>query len=771
MTILKHLHLFISFLIFGSSHLCAQKFNDHLMGPTGLRGAVVKNEIKITKVDQGSPADGKLKNGDVIIGINGDKFSGDPRREMAMAIDKAEGNAQKGRLILTLKGGKSAEIKLKPFGDFSDTAPYNCKKTKAIVTAIAEQMIKDEKGMKNDGLPIGHLGLMATGEKKYIDYVKASLPKQAWAKPDPEAMAKILEGGPSGYVGWEWGYALIALSEYHLLTGDSSVLPAIRSYALALSKGQCASGTWGHRMTSPHRRGRLPGYSHINQPSLSCFIGLTLAEKCGIEEPELQTAIKKCTSFFRTFVGKGTIPYGVHNPSSRDFNNNGMSGSAALAMSFVGDKEAAKFFSRQVATDYDRLETGHANYFFNVLWSPLGTNVAGPRVTAEYHKRSCWLYTLYRSWDDRFTHNGSTMNFGNPSGALLLNYCTPRKAIYLTGKNADKSIWTQPDEVMAVINQSQIDYKALSVDELIALFGHEAPQIRRRAIWIAREHKGKGLNKITALIRSGSKLERHSAMGFFGFGCPPEWAGPRMELIGEVLRNQQEDMELRTMAAQALCQHQPYAKTYFEDMLRLLVTDKNDDSGLMDSYIGESLNRTSTNPFEDGLVRDKKLFYEAIRRLTLNPRQEARGYAMTLIVHMPAEDFPLVADEVKLVAINNNPKSHSYHSPGQFLVPASQLLARLGIEEGPEWVYETMKTKDGKDSFKADAVTKSFKAYGANAKEVVELIQSDEKMLNVLSNGRWSSHWKATLQAIEKDQKAAQKTISFEDAKKGKLAK
>lgn len=759
------------FLSFGSTPLCAQNFTDHLMGPTGLRGATGKKEIKISKVDPGSPADGNLKEGDVIIGVDGTTFSADPRRELAKAIDEAEGAVRKGRLIFMLKGGKTAGIQLKPYGDFSDTAPYNCAKTKAIVTAIADQMIKDAKGMKNDSLPAGHLGLMATGEKKYIDFVKASLPAQPWAKPDPEALAKILEGGPCGYVSWEWGYALIALSEYHLLTGDQSVLAAIRAYALALAKGQCVSGTWGHRMTAPTRRGRLPGYSHINQPSLACFIGLALAQKCGIKDPELQTAVGKCTGFFHTYVGKGTIPYGVHNPNSRDFNNNGMSGSAALAMSLVGDKQAARFFSRQVATAYDGLETGHANYFFNVLWSPLGTNVAGPEVTQEYHKRSRWLYTLYRTWDDRFTHNGSEQNFANPGGALLLNYCTPRKAIHITGKNADPSIWVKPDEVMDVINQSRIDFRKLSVDGLIALFGHEAPQIRRRAVWIAREHEGKGLDKITSLIRSGSKLERHSAMGFFGFGCPPEWAGPRMDLIGGILRDTQEDCELRTMAAQALCQHQPCAKTYYEDMLRFLVADKNDDYGLLDSQIGESLNVASQNPFADGLVKDKKLFYEAVRRLAYNPRQEARGHGMRMIVHMPAEDFPLVADEVKLVAINNNPKSHSYHSPGQFLVPASQLMARLGIKDGTEWAYQTLKTGDGKETFEYDAVTEALKAYGANAREVVGLIQSDEKLARTLANGRWSRHWQATLEAIEKDQKPTQEMISFEAAKNGELAK
>ncbi len=747
-------------------------FGQHLMGPTGLTGQTGKMDIKITHIDKGSPADGKLKTGDLVIGVNGAKFSGDPRRELAKAINEAEAPPLNGRLNILLKGEKSVELQLKAYGVFSDTAPYDCPKTKALVTAIAEQMITDDKGIQNDRLPVGHLGLLATGEKKYIDFVKASLPNQPWSTPDRDACMALMNGGKDmGYVGWYWGYALIALSEYQLLTGDKTYMPAIETYAMALSRGQCASGTWGHRMISTHRDGRLPGYSHINQPSLSCFIGLTLAQACGVKDPVLQTAIERSSGFFNTFVGKGTIPYGVHDPNSRDFNNNGMSGSAALAMSFAGEKQAAKFFSRQVAADSDRLETGHASYFFNVLWSPLGANVAGPEVTQEYHKRSRWLYTLYRSWDDKFTHNGKGHNSINTNGALLLNYCTPRKTLYITGKNADESIWAKGAQSKAVLDQSKIDYDKLSEDELIGLFGHEAPQIRRRSQWKMREREGKGLDLITALIAKGTPLEKNTAIGFFGYKCPPEWAQPRMKMIGEILRDPSASMELKAAAAGTVCWHQPHAKTYYMDILRALVADKVDDYGLTNEGLGSALMIASANPFADQLVTDKDVFYEAVRRLAHNPRQGARGNAMKLIAHMPAQDFSLVADEVKLVALNRSLTFHSYHNPGATMLPAVQLMARLGIKEGPEWAYHTMITPDGKHSFKANAVTQALKAYGANSKEIVELIKTDEKLLQTLSGGRWAKNWNATLQAIENGQSPTKNMISFEEAKTGKVVK
>jgi hypothetical protein len=761
------------FLWVGASALDARPRDDSQFGPTGIHGMRAKQELRVTYVAEGSPADGKVKAQDVIVGANGKKFEADAVRELAAAIGVSEGASANGKLTLELKGGRQAELKLKVLGDFSDTAPANCKKTDAIVTAVADRMITMPKELAEDHLAVGWLGLMATGEDKYLDFVKANLPAQEWAKPDREQIMAVVRGeGDLGYVGWYWGYRLIALCEYHLLTGDKSVLPGIETYAVALSKGQDAAGTWGHRMATQVRGGRLPGYAHINQPSLACFIGLALARKCGIDDPAVVNALAKCQGFFNTFTGRGAIPYGVHSPNSRDFDNNGMGGLAALAMSLVGDKEAARFFSRQVAADYDRLETGHATHFFNVIWSPLGANVAGPEVAREFHKRSDWLYTLYRSWDDQFTHNGRTQKAINTNGALLLNYCTPRKAIFITGKNADASLWARGAEVQDVMNLSQIDYKKLSVDELIAMFGHEAPQVRRRAQWALRERDGDFHGKLEKMIGEGSDLQQETAIGFYGYQCPPEWAEPRMPMIAEVLKNRNENPEVRAQAASALAWHAPHGKNHFEDILRLLLEDKADDAyGLIDETLGSALTTISTKPFADGMVEDKALFYSTVRKLSRNPRQGARGNAMRLLSDMPAEDFAQVADEIKMVTLNRNPEFHSYHNPRQTLIPGGQLLARLGIKEGPQWTLEVLRSKDGKGSFKNDAVATVLRSYGANAKEAVEWIQQDEKILRGVSSGRrQTKNWNALLKAIESG-KDARDMIPFEEARQGKVAK
>jgi len=746
----------------------AAKTTDHLLGPTGMRGTDGKKDIKVTAIERGSPADGRLKPGDVIVGANGRKFKTSPRREFADAINESEGEALAGRMVLQLSGGKQAELHLKAYGDWNDTAPADCPKTAVLVDAIAGHLVADPKALDNDNLCVGWLGLMATGDEAILEFVRRELPQQEWAKPDRDHLMAIVNGDqPSGYVGWYWGYQLMALAEYHLLTGDKSVLPAIESYAVALSLGQDPAGLWGHRMATRSRNGRLPGYSHINQPSLVCFIGLLLAKRCGIDRPELDRAIAKCHGFYNTFTGKGTIPYGVHDPNSTSYNNNGMSGLAAIAMALCGDTKAAAFFSRQAANGYDTLEQGHASHFFNVLWTPLGANVAGPEVMREFSKRSRWLYTLYRAWDNRFTYDGDGHKSIATSGALLLHLCLPRKQLVITGRDADASIWLTDAKVNEVMGWNRIDFKQLGGDELLAMFGHEAPQVRRAAPWTLREQEGDYHGKVEELIRFGNHLEKLSAIGYFGYKCPSEVALPRLPLLGGVLRDAGQEMDVRAAAASAISWHAPQAREYFPDMLQLLLADKPDaEYGLLDQEIGQALCTLSQDPFADGVVKDKELFYGAVAKLSRNPRQGGRGSAMRLLAHMPIEDFPRVAEDVRTVTLNRDPSYHSYHNPQATLLPGAEVLAHLGIRDGLDWAMQTLETPDGKGSFKLAAVQGVLLTYGVHSKDKVEAIKKNPELLASFTGGRFGRTWNKILERVEKGEAPTPDLTSFEEAAK-----
>ena len=122
--------------------------HDWNLGATGLRGWIYcdkmvtsdARQIAITKVEKGSPADGIVAVGDVLLGVGGKPFSYDPRTEMGQALTLAESEAGQGKFSLTRwRAGRTAEVvvKLPVLGTYSATAPYDCPKSKRILELAA----------------------------------------------------------------------------------------------------------------------------------------------------------------------------------------------------------------------------------------------------------------------------------------------------------------------------------------------------------------------------------------------------------------------------------------------------------------------------------------------------------------------------------------------------------------------------------------------------------------------------------------------------------
>ena len=82
--------------------------HDWTLGPTGLRGWVYgrkgqtsdARQILVTSVAKGSPADGILRGGDVVLGVGDQRFSDDARIQFAQAITAAEQEKGGGMLRL-----------------------------------------------------------------------------------------------------------------------------------------------------------------------------------------------------------------------------------------------------------------------------------------------------------------------------------------------------------------------------------------------------------------------------------------------------------------------------------------------------------------------------------------------------------------------------------------------------------------------------------------------------------------------------------------------
>ena len=152
------------------------------LGATGMRGWIynweesnheraqgrttqTSRQILVTHVGAASPADGVVKVGDVILGVDGKPFSADARKSIARAIQEAETEARGGVLKLTVwRSGQTQDLSLKlaVMGTYSETAPWNCGKSKRILEGAIKVLEKEK--MKPDWAgSIQGLALLATG--------------------------------------------------------------------------------------------------------------------------------------------------------------------------------------------------------------------------------------------------------------------------------------------------------------------------------------------------------------------------------------------------------------------------------------------------------------------------------------------------------------------------------------------------------------------------------------------------------------------------------
>ncbi len=503
----------------------AQAKHDWNLGATGLRGWIYcdkmvtsdARQIAITKVEKGSPADGVLAVGDVILGVGGTPFSYDPRTEMGKALTLAESEAGDGNLSLTRwRAGSSAEVvvKLSVLGTYSATAPYNCPKSKRILEQgckdLAKRMADPSYAKQLDPIPrsLNALALLASGDPVYLPLVK----KEAeWA-----ANFTTTEMAT-----WYYGYIIMFLSEYKMATGDASVMPGVTRLALEAAHGQSAVGSWGHRFARPD--GRLYGYGMMNAPGVPLTSAMAMARMAGVRDSALDLAIERSANLLRFYIGKGAIPYGDHAPWIETHEDNGKCGMAAVMFNLLGEAKGAEFFSRMsVASHGPERDCGHTGNFFNILWSMPGVALSGPQATGAWMSEfGTWYFDLARGADGIFLHQGppeleeDSYAGWDCTGGYLLAYAMPLKKILLTGRQpklapqldaaAAKALildgrgWSNKDRYSA--------YDKLSPDQLLEALGSWSPIVRDRAAMALARRKGE--QPVAALVKmlSAPRLE------------------------------------------------------------------------------------------------------------------------------------------------------------------------------------------------------------------------------------------------------------------------
>ena len=707
--------------------------HDWNLGPTGAHGWVYGSagnttearQILVTAVAKGSPADGILNDGDVILGAGGQTFSGDARIQFANAITAAEQEQGGGVLrVIRWRAGKTdnVELKLTVMGTYSATTPYACPKSKKIFD-LGCQVIAN-KGLSKVSIPndLNALALLASGKKEYQPLL-AQYAKQV-ADFKVEAMAS-----------WYYGYATLFLAEYAAATHDPSVMPGLRRLAGEIAAGQSAVGTWGHKFALPN--GNCNGYGCMNAPGIVLATAMVIAREAGVKDPAVDKAIAKASGFLRWYVDKGAIPYGDHQPWPGHEDNGKCSGAAVL-FDLLGDREAASFFARMSTAAYAERERGHTGNFFNILWALPGVARCGPLATGAYWKEQGWYYDLARSWDGGFIYQGSPAGEEehgkytgwDSTGAYLLAYAQPLKTLYLTGKKPCPAPALNAKEVENVIAAGRdyssatknICYDGHKTEQLLADLASWSPAVRKRSAEALGRREG---DFLPALLKQLAAADRDTRYG----ACEAlRCLGPRADAAAPQLRALLKDSDpwLRSLACKALVALGPEArKASVRELLvvaaRPLPADPRGmvqraaSMALFSPYPGSGDPKSILSESLEGV--DRQLLYPAIQAVLQNQDGAARGSLNRIYDKLADRDLALLMPAI-LKAIRDLAPSDEMFGDGIRLA-GLDLVSRLHLREGMPLCVAVIEPNRWGGGKRLPQCLEYLARYGSHAKEVL----------------------------------------------------
>jgi autotransporter-associated beta strand protein len=678
------------------------------LGPTGLRGWVhhvrddssESRQILVMSVAANSPADGELAANDVILGASGTEaapvpFSADARRSFADALNDAEARNPATLKLIRWRAGTTAtvELTLQTMGAYSATAPYNCPKSSLILQQGLQAVMSGESAGRYS---FGLLTLLAANNPADPANPARMARAQTEARaliPSPAVMLQMMsdERDATSMVTWQRGHTLVALTEYFLVTGDTLVLPAIEAYAVNIAKNTSLFGTVGHIFAEKFSNGGPNGpmggvYGPVNSTGMPCFLGLLLARECGLTNAEIEPAIVRASRFFASYAGKGSIPYGEHEPYPAH-ESNGKSGLAALCFALEDHRSTARdFYAKMAAAAPSEREEGHTGAFFNYLWSPLGAAVGGEAAAALHFSRIRWQLDLNRRWDGKFEYDclngegpnsGSSYNDFRMSTAALLVYALPLRQLHLTGRGHDPAGTLSAPDLADAAAADSYSTAGRPIATLIADTGNWSPKIRRTAALQL------GVNKASVTTTQRNQLHAIAA----DTALPDHVRAGACDALGRIANSAS-----ATVLADLLTDSRNYVRYAAAEALRYL-PNADRQAQLTKILTAAATNARPVTPFdeEDPLHFDhgrlamllfyggnaygpkgilwnnitgvnRSLLYPAIRAVAANPVGQARSTLASVYPLLTRDDTIALADAVVDTVLEYAPSDRMFAS-------------------------------------------------------------------------------------------------------------
>ena len=787
--------------------------HDWNLGPTGARGWIwgwrlqttKARQIYITQVAKGSPADGILKTGDVILGVEGKRFSSDPRITMGKAIGAAEGTS--GELHLTRwRAGKTDKVTLplSKIGSYHTTWPYKCEKSLQILeqgcTHIARRLKQDLPKFRSPSSKgpnqyrsyssaditnaVDAMALLASGKPKYATLVTQYA--HAFAPIDLE----LALHSHSRMASWGWGYINLFLCEYYLATGDDAVLDAIKLYTTKIAEGQSFIGSWGHAMAWPDKNagalhGVLSGYGALNSAGLICHLSLVLAQKCGIENEEVKNAIAKANKFIGFYTNKGSIPYGDHLPNWDRHDDNGKNSMAAILFDLQGIKEPTQFFSKMTVASYGERERGHTGNYFSLLWGPLGSQRAGNEATSAFLAPQHWFYDLNRSWDGSFPYQGGAGSAKgehsyagwDSTGAFMLTYALPMKKLFITGKNISHSNQLNGSELDALIEDGKHftvwsnglnPFRSKSAKALLEDLKSWSPVVRYRAAQTLAEKKysEKHLPTLINLLEDKNLVTRYGACQ--AISAYQGRAASAVEPLQSLLWS--EDTWLRIQAISALSNIGKASKTAIPALLRLaIVEDESDPLEITQRYIALGLFDSKRILGTPGLLAnsvdniDRELLYKAVEKILTNPDGRTRDTISSVYQNLSYEELkPLLPAILEAI---EKPSPSGIMFASEIRIAGVNLLAQHRVKEGMTLCLEILEFNKWGKRRRLDKCLTALSQYGGAAKPMLPRLYQLEQDLLAHSEARGLAPQLKLLRKLIQDIENATETIELRSLK------
>ncbi len=451
------------------------------LGITGIRVILLADAPKhllVKHIFKGSPAAGKVRVGDVIVGVAGRRFETPHRNgfgpgrfgahgpilDFANALEACQARSGKGILRLSVQRGKKHKNLVlrigKRFGAYGGRYPVDCKKSDLVLNQLLEYLVKQQGSDGSWGIPTHNtfapLALLASGKKKYLAAVEKNVRMHARTTSAKDR---------SWLINWRYMSAAIVMSEYYLATHKKWVLKELQQVYAFLASSQYTDlsqldpkskvthpdnqpkdamdshGGWGHNPG-------YEGYGPISMITGQGALAFALMSRCGIKVDRKRH--EEAYAFLaRSTNSKGYVWYEdlAHGPGFWD--DMGRTGVAGIAnfMSPYADpiyKKRALLHAKIIGIHPESFPDTHGSPIMGMGYEALAAFI-DPGIYRRLMDANKWWFTLAQCRDGSFYYqpNRNSTGYGadsriSASAVTAFIFLIPKASLHMTGRPLHK---------------------------------------------------------------------------------------------------------------------------------------------------------------------------------------------------------------------------------------------------------------------------------------------------------------------------------------------